>query len=132
MHGGRELAILRHSVTNELELLQQFSISDWINSLHVYEQQAGDVETITFCVLTSHSVALQVSVSISGDWRVLSRSACVDKCTLYCSLIIGTEWNSTTILGGTALGELIIWTISDDDMDRKVLHRLSGHNVSDQ
>lgn len=57
-----------------------------------------------------------------------NKLSCPDKSTLYSSLILGTTWKSTVIFGGTALGDVFIWSEIDDKI--RILHRLAGHNVN--
>lgn len=126
VYGGRELAILKLR-QHDLTIIQQLKFRDWISAAHLYGS-ANDI--LEFCVLSSHSVAFHVKADTrEKTWRTLNKSSCVEKATLYCSRIFGRCWSDTTILGGTALGELIIWTVADGDALRQVYQRHSGHNV---
>lgn len=127
-YGGRELAILRLK-SDELELIQRLEIHDWVNSVLLYENQ--DEAELEFAVLTSHSAVFRIRAdNINCTWKILDKAASVEKSTLYCSRMIGREWNETTVFGGTALGELIIWQVKSGSSSCEVFHRLLGHNVS--
>lgn len=127
-HGGRQLAILLLSPDNQLKLIKTLSLNDWISSIQVYKPKSNGSET-SFCVVSAHSVASEFKINTNGDWSIANKASCDDKCTLYSSLIIGNEWIETTVFGGTAFGELIIWNAYGNGMNREVLQRLSGHNV---
>lgn len=126
VHAGREVAILLLA-GKELQLITRLTLNDWISSILVYEPTSSD--EISFCVVSAHSVASEFTVKRNGKWSINNKSSCVDKCTLYCSFIIGNRWTETTIFGGTAFGELIIWKTNNESLPCEVLHRLSGHNV---
>lgn len=127
IYGGREIAVAILNNNNDFRIIKRLTSKDWISSVHLYEIVADD--EITFCALTAHNVALEIGVELDGKWRIKNKQSCTDKCTLYCSLIIGKYWQNTTIFGGNAFGELIIWNIVDSTGPCKILHRLSGHNV---
>lgn len=134
MYGGKELAILKLTNEIEIELVSRVTINDWINAVRIYDpiNDDEDQNQVRFCVLTSHSIALELEANANGNWTIGNKSGCIDKCTLYCSLVVGKKWSTTTILGGTALGELIIWSVKHNCMAQEVIHRLSGHNVSNK
>lgn len=128
VYGGREIALIEiHGEDDQLKIVHSFELTDWISTVHIYKCVGG--ESMRICLLTSHSLAIEFGINATGAIKV-NRSACEDKCTLYSSLIKGTEWDGTTCFGGTALGELIVWTVGGNCLDRTVQHRLSGHNVS--
>lgn len=130
-YGGREIAILK-LIENGLKIIQCNEFRDWISSVNLYDKKNAEEKGILeFAVLTSHSEAFLVQTdNESGTWRIIDQSSCVEKSTLYCSRQLGERWDNTTVLGGTALGELIIWTIQSGSKLCQVHHRLSGHNVS--
>lgn len=128
--GGKELALLTKVGQPDVELLQCLALNDWISTVHIYEPP--EVATSRFCVLSSHSSAMEFEANETGAWKIANRSASVDKSTLYCSIALGTQWSTTTVFGGTALGELIVWSVKSDDLAREIIHRVSGHNVSDE
>lgn len=128
IHAGREIAIGSIDATNTVTIIQKLLINDWISSVRVYP--ASNQNECRFCALSGHNLAMEFIVSASGAWQIVNKSACVDKCTLYCSYVRGTQWTDTTCFGGNAFGELIIWTVGANGSTRNVLHRLSGHNVS--
>lgn len=128
VYGGRELAILENVGEPNVNVLQCLTLNDWISTVHIYE--STDDACIHFCALTSHSLAMEIEADELSAWKIVNRSASVDKSTLYCSKVLGTHWSSTTVLGGTALGELIVWSVKSGDVAREIIHRVSGHNVS--
>lgn len=127
VYGGREVAIFLLNRDKHLKFITRLTLSDWISSIKVYKPVSS--EEVSFCILSAHSVASEFKVNTNGKWLIEHKASCTDKCTLYCSLIIGNNWNETTIFGGTAFGELIIWNSIGSDSSREVLQRLSGHNV---
>lgn len=131
VYGGRQLAILILSPDNHLKLIKTLSLNDWISSIQVYKSElAPEKESeVSFCVVSAHSVASEFKINTNGDWSIVNKASCVDKCTLYSSVIIGDGWSKITVFGGTAFGELIIWKAHGDGMSREVLQRLTGHNV---
>lgn len=112
----------------DVHVLKCLAFSDWISTVHVYERTESN--SVRMCVLTAHSLAMEIEVDETGAWKISSRSASVDKSTLYCSMAMGSRWSTTTVFGGTALGELIIWSVQTGDLAREIIHRISGHNVS--
>lgn len=129
--GGRELAIIDTSDDCQLRLIRLFHTSDWISSVHLYNVDSTE-STLRFCLLTGHSTALEIEANVKGEIKILNRSGCSDKSTLYSSLVFGNSWPSTTIFGGTALGQIVIWKPKNDFFGCEVIHRLSGHNVSEK
>lgn len=127
VHAGREIAVGTVDIDNNVKILQKLVINDWISSVRLYD--ASNQDECRFCALSGHNVAMEFVVTATSRWSIVNKSACVDKCTLYCSYILGTEWENTTCFGGNAFGELIIWTVGVGSA-RDVLHRLSGHNVN--
>lgn len=127
IHGGREIAVAVLNDNNDFRIIKRLAFNDWISSVHLYKIVTDDA--IKFCALTAHNVALEMEFELDGKWRIKNRQSCIDKCTLYCSLIFGNHWQNTTIFGGNAFGELIIWNIVDSLGACEILHRLSGHNV---
>lgn len=127
-YGGRELALFTMNADKELTLIKHLTLNDWISSICVYAPTSED--EISFCAVSAHSVASEFNVKSNGNWRIEHKKSCRDKCTLYCSFIMGENWMETTIFGGTAFGELIIWQPSESGQQlATVLHRVSGHNV---
>lgn len=126
VYAGREVAILLNQ-NKDLKLVTRLELNDWISSVHVYEPTSND--SVSFCIVSAHSVASEFKVYSSGKWSIEHKSSCLDKCTLYSSLIIGSKWHETTIFGGTAFGELIIWRVNEEGSPCEVLQRVSGHNV---
>lgn len=128
VYGGREMAIFILNIDKQLKFIKHLTLNDWISSVCVYESISHDM--ISFCVVSAHSVASEFNVNIDGKWRIEHKSSCQDKCTLYCSFIMGKNWMDTTIFGGTAFGELIVWKTNETGQQLStVLHRVSGHNV---
>lgn len=126
-YGGRELTVFLMSEDNQLKSIKHLTLNDWISSIKLYKPNSDNV--ISFCVVTAHSVASEFRVNINGEWSIQHKSSCADKCTLYCSFVIGDSWEDTTIFGGTAFGELIIWD-ANGDSPRGVHYRATGHNVT--
>lgn len=129
VYGGRELAICILSADKQLKFIKHLTLNDWISSICVYQPDSHD--SISFCVVSAHSVASEFNVNVDGEWRIEHKKSCQDKCTLYCSSIMGENWIETTIFGGTAFGELIVWKPhGTGEQPSTVLHRVSGHNVN--
>lgn len=123
------MAIFILDIEKQLKLIKHLTLNDWISSICVYEPISPD--EISFCVVSAHSVASEFNVNTDGKWRIEHKKSCSDKCTLYCSFIMGKNWSDTTIFGGTAFGELIVWQTAVESSQQlaSVLHRVSGHNV---
>lgn len=125
VHGGREFATF-YLYDNTLELIKITKITDWINSIRLYEN------TLSFSLVTSHNVVQRVTVDVeTRQHEFAEKSWCTDSSTLYCSKIIGEDWKTTVVFAGTALGDILVWCPIDgvDSCQRaKILHRLSGHN----
>lgn len=108
--------------------MKTVQLSDWINSINFYEDEPN-----SFCCLTSHSVALNFSITWDqndaekASIDIAKKLSCPDKSTLYSSLILGSTWDTTVLFGGTALGYVFIWREIADKV--VMLHRLDGHNV---
>lgn len=99
-------------------------INDWINNVQLYSSQ----QQLSMCLLTSHSVALHFAFQTVDRPIETERIACADKSTLYSSCLVGSQWSETLVFGGTALGDLMIWSLATE-RNGTILHRLSGHNV---
>lgn len=128
VYGGRELAVFNLKPDKQLTFIKHLTLNDWISSICVYQPISPD--QISFCVVSAHSVASEFNVNVNGEWRIEQKKSCQDKCTLYCSFIMGKNWRDTTIFGGTAFGELIVWKTNESGQQLSpVLHRVSGHNV---
>lgn len=131
-YGGRELAIVELLLhERRLRILQKLTFGDWISSVLLYEnaEASTNEHVLEFCVLSAHSVATRVAANPQGSsWRILNSCKSTEKSTLYCSHLMGKRWCDTVVFGGTALGELIVWTIDEDTL-RSVYQRHSGHNV---
>lgn len=123
IYGGREFMILRID-DNQMIFKTMNRITDWINNIQIYSS-----ELKTICLLTSHSIALQITHNPNTNCtQEVNRISCSDKSTLYTSCLVGDKWLNTIAFGGTALGDLIIWSLVQENKGA-VLHRLSGHNV---
>ena len=48
----------------------------------------------------------------------------------YCGRILGENLAQLTILAGTVFGNILIWAASSSPKDKRLFHRLSGHNVN--
>lgn len=75
-------------------------------------------------ILTAHGFLGLVEIVENSQARILRKLQCGENSTLYCSLIYGDSWESLTIFGGTALGELVIWRADDG----RILNRQFLHN----
>lgn len=129
VYGGREFALVRiQGEECKLELIKSFPCEDWVNSIHLYDECGGD--SLRLCLLTSHNSAFELLIQSNGHLETLNRSGCVDKCTLYSSLVSGESWEKTTVCGSNAFGELIIWNVHGGCLDAEVLVRLKAHNVN--
>lgn len=131
VYGGRELAIFE-LFRNELTKVQNLVFNDFISNVCLYICDDHQLNSVEFCVLSSHSVAYCLGTKSENRkrWRILNRSACEDKSVLYSSFLLGKQWSKTTCFGGTAFGDLFIWTIQDKCSDCEVLQRITCHNVS--
>lgn len=102
-------------------------ISDWISAIKILKD--GFV-----AVLTAHNVALLLELN-DGKAVIKVKLRCDENSTLYCSHIHGSSWLDLTFFGGTALGELVIWTRNKayndseiDNIESLIIHRQFLHN----
>ena len=48
----------------------------------------------------------------------------------YCARFIGDTWENLVLAAGTVFNQVVIWKpCSGEEGDKKVLHRLPGHQV---
>lgn len=71
-------------------------LTDWISSAKILSP------TYEIAFITAHSVAINLVVDyVAKTCRILKKSVCKDKSTLYCSYILGDMWENLTVFGGT-------------------------------
>lgn len=114
---GREI-LFTEIIDNKFQQSVSFKLSDWISSLKVLD------DGLVAC-LTAHNIA--VLLDLTPDKLVIKEKLlCEENATLYCSHISGKSWNDLTFFGGTALGELVVWT--KHESQPKILLRQFLHN----
>lgn len=114
---GREI-LCTEIADNEFRHSVSFKLSDWISSLKVLDD--GSV-----ACLTAHNIAVLLELTCN-KLAIKEKLLCDENATLYCSHISGTSWNELTFFGGTALGELVVWT--KHESQPKILLRQFLHN----
>lgn len=127
IHGGRDIGVAIVNGNNDFRIVKRLTFNEWISSIRIYGLTNDN--RVSLCILTAHNVAVNILLDIDGNWEIGKKSNCTDKCTLYCSFIIGSRWLDSTILCGNAFGELIIWSILDQCEPCAILHRINGHKV---
>uniref|UniRef100_A0AAG5CRD8 tRNA (34-2'-O)-methyltransferase regulator WDR6 n=1 Tax=Anopheles atroparvus TaxID=41427 RepID=A0AAG5CRD8_ANOAO len=99
--------------------------NDWISSISL-------LSPLELCIVSSHGVAVRLERSEERGslvWNLAEKCACEDGSTLYCSSLIGQEWEQVVCFSGTALGLLLVWRVSGSEENRgKVLKSISAHN----
>ena len=110
---GREIL---HAEIVDKKIQSSFvtKISDWISNISV-------LSTGLVVVVTSHNIAALLSTT---DQKAIIKDKlrCDENSTLYCSCIYGNEWENIYFFGGTALGELVVWTKASGIIYRQFLH----------
>uniref|UniRef100_A0A182T0E8 tRNA (34-2'-O)-methyltransferase regulator WDR6 n=1 Tax=Anopheles maculatus TaxID=74869 RepID=A0A182T0E8_9DIPT len=101
-------------------------LHDWISSISL-------LSPTQLCIVTCHGVAALLERDDNNhslQWDLIDKSPCEDGSTLYCSTIIGRQWENVVILSGTALGLLLIWSVvgQEESGRGKVLKSVSAHN----
>lgn len=116
VNGGCELVVFEEATLKEKA---RGKFSDGISS-------SKFLETGEICVLTAHSVLLRIS-QVETSFNILDKLSSVDKSTLYCSHLVGSNWEDLIVLGGNAFGEVLIWKTLITLEKVPLLHRISAH-----
>ncbi|XP_052419470.1 WD repeat-containing protein 6 [Carassius gibelio] len=97
-------------------------LQDWILDIHWLKKQPHPLLGISL----AHNAVLLLDAE-SGD--VLSFYSCVETCLLYSALMIGPNWDSLVLVGGTVFNQLVLWrpTGTKPDGKSQVERRLLGH-----
>lgn len=106
---GKEL-LLSDIVDNEFENSRIVKLSDWISSTQFIQRDLA--------IMTAHS---QIAI-LNKDDKIYRKIHCDETSTLYCSFIYVESSNQLLFFGGTALGELLVWT------EKKTIFRQFLHN----
>lgn len=125
VHGGRFLAICE--LSDQFRILAQCKLNDVISSAII---NASDNSTVD--LVTTYNVAVQLRSNEGKRIEIVKKSVCEERSTLYCSHIrfgdsIGT-WTNIRIFGGTALGEVLIWS-PDSSGQSRISYRFSNPRV---
>lgn len=94
-------------------------LEDWISTLKFIGKDEA-------CLVTAHGVAVRLCQDYNKDWFISEVCSCEDGSTLYCSQIIGTEWENALCFSGTALGLLIIWRFGGPNKGQ-ILYSVTAH-----
>lgn len=123
VYGGRYLAICE--LKNErISLIGKCKLTNVISSVRPNALNWTDID-----VVTTYNVAVKLRMNISeGVLEIIRKSVCVERSTLYCSHIRSADaqdgWTSLRIFGGTALGEVLIWSPNESGRS-EILYRFS-------
>ncbi|KAA0713992.1 WD repeat-containing protein 6 [Triplophysa tibetana] len=100
-----------------------FELQDWVLDIHWLE---GEPHT-RLAVSLAHNALLLLEAE-SGN--VLCFYSCVETCLLYSALIIGSNWDSLVLVGGTVFNQLVLWRPrgTKSDGQSQVERRLLGHS----
>lgn len=125
VYGGRFLAICE--LTDRFCIIGQCKLNDVISSATI---NPSDDRTLD--VVTTYNVVVQLRLNEGKIFDIVRKSVCEERSTLYCSHIrygdsIGT-WTNTRIFGGTALGEVLIWS-PDSSGKSRISYRFSTPRV---
>ena len=110
---GREV-LHAEIVDKKIQSSFVIKLSDWISNVSILSN--GSV-----VVVTSHNIAALLSIT-DQKAEIKEKLRCVENSTLYCSFIYGKEWENLHFFGGTALGELVVWTKTSGIIYRHFLH----------
>lgn len=124
VYGGRYFAICEIKSKN-LKIISQSKLSDVISSAKMTSNAYNLINAVT-----TYNVALQIELDKENKMKILRKSACEERSTLYCSHIrLGYTWTGTKIFGGTAFGEVLIWSPSQSGKST-ISYRFSNPTVS--
>ncbi|XP_073674857.1 tRNA (34-2'-O)-methyltransferase regulator WDR6 [Garra rufa] len=98
-------------------------LQDWVLDIHWLKGQPHPLLAISL----AHNAMLLLDAE-SGD--ILSFYSCVETCLLYSALMIGPNWDSLVLVGGTVFNQLVLWrpTGTKSDGQSQVERRLLGHS----
>ncbi|XP_067251146.1 WD repeat-containing protein 6 [Chanodichthys erythropterus] len=98
-------------------------LQDWVLDIHWLKAQPHTL----LGVALAHNALLLLEAE-SG--KILSFYSCVETCLLYSALMIGQNWDSLVLVGGTVFNQLVLWrpTGTKPDGQSQVERRLLGHS----
>ncbi|ROL49169.1 WD repeat-containing protein 6 [Anabarilius grahami] len=98
-------------------------LQDWVLDIHWLKAQPHPLLGIAL----AHNALLLLEAE-SGN--ILSFYSCVETCLLYSALMIGQNWDSLVLVGGTVFNQLVLWrpTGTKPDGQSQVERRLLGHS----
>lgn len=98
-------------------------LQDWVLDIHWLKAQPHPL----LGVALAHNALLLLEAE-SGN--ILSFYSCVETCLLYSALMIGPNWDSLVLVGGTVFNQLVLWrpTGTKPDGQSQVERRLLGHS----
>ncbi|KAL1269843.1 hypothetical protein QQF64_032132 [Cirrhinus molitorella] len=98
-------------------------LQDWVLDIHWLKGQPHPLLGISL----AHNAVLLLDAE-SGN--ILSFYSCVEMCLLYSALMIGPNWDSLVLVGGTVFNQLVLWKPTGTKLDgqSQVERRLLGHS----
>uniref|UniRef100_A0A673HGX0 tRNA (34-2'-O)-methyltransferase regulator WDR6 n=1 Tax=Sinocyclocheilus rhinocerous TaxID=307959 RepID=A0A673HGX0_9TELE len=98
-------------------------LQDWVLDIHWLKGQPHPLLGISL----AHNAVLLLDAETGN---VLSFYSCVESCLLYSALMIGPNWDSLVLVGGTVFNQLVLWrpTGTKPDGQSQVERRLLGHS----
>ncbi|XP_066499884.1 WD repeat-containing protein 6 isoform X2 [Hoplias malabaricus] len=124
--GGKGVRLIKvRSSGHSLEVVGPLlELEDWV--LDVSWLKCEDVCPLLGISL-AHNAALLLE-PLSG--QVLALCSCVEACLLYSAILIGPNWDTSVLVGGTVFNQLVLWRPGGARADNlaHVERRLLGHN----
>ncbi|TRY66844.1 hypothetical protein DNTS_033019 [Danionella cerebrum] len=111
--GGRSLKLLGPLM----------ELQDWVLDIHLLK---GHPDALLGISLAHNAIVLLEVKSCN----VLCFCSCVETCLLYSALVIGPNWDSLVLVGGTVFNQLVLWRPNGIKLDgeSQVERRLLGHS----
>lgn len=131
VYGGRYLAVCCLLIqNNQIQLISQCKLSDVISTVRINPENHDILD-----VVTTYNVALRMHLNAAKKLVIVQKSVCEERSTLYCSHLRyrsdrDGRWNNLSVFGGTALGEVLIWSPTENGKSL-ISYRFSTPRVSD-
>ncbi|KAI5610329.1 WD repeat-containing protein 6 [Silurus asotus] len=123
--GGKALRLLniRPSALSLQVAGPLLELQDWVLDV---SWLTGETESLLGVCLAHNSVLLLEPQS----GIIISLCSCVEMCLLYSALLIGPNWETSVLVGGTVFNQLVLWRPggSKGDSQSQVERRLLGHS----
>ncbi|XP_056319511.1 LOW QUALITY PROTEIN: WD repeat-containing protein 6 [Danio aesculapii] len=98
-------------------------LQDWVLDIHYLKRQPHSLLGISL----AHN-AIMLLEAESGN--IISFNSCIETCLLYSALMVGPNWDSVVLVGGTVFNQLVLWRPTGTKLSgqSQVERRLLGHS----